>query len=596
MDAMVRNNACQEDSPPRRTAATNSSSRRNERNIQTTTYGYHNTFHTHALPSIAEDSPPSYDHAVAGSRLTATTDSTVSDTTSNELPQYSCSVQLDGPLAVHCELATPFLDAPDNRWHDIYAVLHGTQLSIHKAKLSGPFSSKHKPATAGRLIRSYSLQHAEVGVAVDWRQGAPVPKSPFVKLVPPAARLLLWEADPQLFEPMREWVIRLRLETEQLLLCAESQDSMLTWVEQLCAAIDIAPPIEDRSEPRYRSLPRQNRRQREIEGLVDHMDNLPDEEASRRLVEQQERLIRRLYPHLATYSGQDAHETVRESRYPQASQQVAGAGEASQDDPDAEDLDPADVTEGLQSPMSRPTTSASPASSSLPASESRAAASTYAPKPESFDPKTSPSRPPPSPASQLRYRKRCAPILLTSSPRVSDVVFHNNRRLRIDAAKQLLVPFEMSPPRYNIGSWKGTKSNIDSVLHEENETSVASSSTRPKPGTRGISSVSNVTTSTSCSLEADGAPSLPYIDTSDRDLRHCVHIDGSAQQGNLHIHRVDSEHDGTSPTSPVPSETMNMGKGKAILVVRRMKGPHLADVSRRGKGGQVGNAQTPVVV
>jgi len=598
---MVGNNACPEDSPPHRTAGTNSSSRRNERNTQTTTYGYHNTFHTHALPSITEDSPPSYDHAVASSRLTATTDSAESDETSTELPQYSCSVQLDGPLAVHCELATPFLDAPDNRWHDIYAVLHGTQLSIYKAKLNGPFSSKHKPPTAGRLIRTYSLQHAEVGVAVDWRQGAPVPKSAFVKLIPPAARLLLWEADPQLFEPMREWVIRLRLETEQLLLCAESQDSMLTWVEQLCAAIDIAPPIEDRSEPRYRSLPRQNRRQREIEGLIDHTDNLADEEASRRFVEQQERLIRRLYPHLATYSGQDGNESLRdhadpESRYPQASQHVGGTGEASQEDPDAEDLDPADVTEGLQSPMSRPTTSTSPTSSELPASESQVAASTYAPMSASFDPKTSPSRPPPSPASQLRYRKRCAPILLSSSPRVSDIVFHNNRRLRIDTSKQLLVPFEMSPPRYNIGSWKGTKSNMVAVLHEENETSVASSSTRPKPDTRGISSESNVSTSTSCSLEADGASSAPYIDTSDRDLHHCVHIDGSAERENLHIHRVDSEHDGTLPTSPVPSETINMGKGKAILVVRRMKGPHLADVSRRGKGGQVGNAQTPVAV
>src|SRR5579871_2665190 len=130
---MVRNNACQEDSPSHRTAGTNSSSRRNDRNTQTT-YGYHNTFHTHALPSITEDLPPSYNRAIANSRFSTATNSSVLDEGCNKLPQYTCSVQHDGLLAVRCELATPFLDSPDKRWHDIYAVLHGTQLSIHKAK------------------------------------------------------------------------------------------------------------------------------------------------------------------------------------------------------------------------------------------------------------------------------------------------------------------------------------------------------------------------------------------------------------------------------------------------------------------------------
>jgi hypothetical protein len=41
---------------------------------------------------------------------------------------------------------------------------------------------------------------------------------------------------------------------------------------------------------------------------------------------------------------------------------------------------------------------------------------------------------------------------------------------------------------------------------------------------------------------------------------------------------------------------MNMGKGKAILVVERWKGSHLTDMERRGKNGQVENAQTPVAV
>src|SRR5262249_36222311 len=162
----------------------------------------------------------------------------------------------------------------------------------------------------------------------------------------------------------------------------------------------------------------------------------------------------------------------------------------------------------------------------------------------------------------------------SSSPRVSDIVFHNNRRLRIDVSNQRLVSFEMSPPRYNIGSWKGTTPNIVSVLPEETERSIASSNTRPMSGTRCVSSASTVSTSTSCSLEADRASTTLHVNISGSDWRRHVHADGSAEQEDLHIDRVDSEQDGTLPTSPVPSEPMSMGKGKAILVVRRVKGPH----------------------
>lgn len=599
---MVRHDARQEDSPPDQSADTNTSMRRSDRNAQTTsttTYGYHNSFHTHSLPSIAEDPPPSYDRAIASSRLGTATCSSISGEAVDELPQYSCSIEYAGLVAVRCELANPFLDSFDKKWHDVYVVLHGTQLGIHKVKCNGLLSSKPKSPTMGHLIRAYSLQHAEVGVAVDWRQGPPIPKSSLVKLVPPAARLRLWETDPQLFEPMREWVIRLRLETEQLLLCAESQDSMLTWVEQICAAIDIAPPIDDRSEPRYRSLPRRNRRQREIEGLIDHLDNLQQDELGRRFIEQQERLIRRLYPHLAAGGGQDASENPRDnadprSRYPQASSHAGGAGGASQEDPDAEDLDPADVTEGSHLPASRPT-SVSPIPSEVPASEPGAASpSTSASEP--FDPKTAPSRPPPSPAGRLRYRRRCAPILLSSSPRASDVIFHNNQRLRIDTSTQCLVPFEMSPPRYDVGSWKGPTPTIFSVLPGESEESTASSNARLTLSTRRISDTSDVGTSASTSLEVDRDSSKLHTNASDSDLEHSVHLDGSAERQNLHIDRVDSAHDNISPISPASSETMSMGKGKAILVVQRVKGTHLTDVMGREKGRQVENAQTPVAV
>jgi hypothetical protein len=158
------------------------------------------------------------------------------------------------------------------------------------------------------------------------------------------------------------------------------------------------------------------------------------------------------------------------------------------------------------------------------------------------------------------------------------------------------VPFEISPPRYNIGSWKGTTQHIVSVLPEEGESSIASSNARPMPGTRGISSASTVSTSTSCPLEADRACPTLHINTSGSNLRRCVRVDGSAEREDLHVDRVENEQGSTLPTSPVSSEMMSMGKGKAILIVRRVKGPHLAGIVRRGKGGQVENAQTPVTV
>lgn len=335
------------------------------------------------------------------------------------------------------ELTSPFTLASSREWNDAYVVLRGTQLSIYRVK-TPHMLSKSRALGPGRLVKTFSLQHAEVGVASDFKRTSLIPKSPFAHLVPASARQKLFETDPHLFEPVREHVFRLRLETEQFLLCAGSQEEMLTWVEKLCAAIDISPPLEDRSEPRYRSLPRRSRRQRILEGRgVGNLENLSNLEAGRRFIAEQERIIRQLYPHLA--DGSNSEQTVEPNDH--------GAATTPSADPETDDLDPEDV----RFPSARRTASRDGESEERPSSSATIESSA--------DPKSCP--PHRHSASQaLRYRRRCAPVLLANSPRVSDVVFSGGKRMRINVKDHILVDYTSHPPRYDAHNFPKQKKQL----------------------------------------------------------------------------------------------------------------------------------------
>jgi hypothetical protein len=342
-------------------------------------------------------------------------------------------------LGLKQELTSPFQLASDRDWHDTYVILQGTQISTYRLKHPGPFS-KSKTIGPGRLIKNFTLQHAEVGIAADFRKTLPTPKSPFASLIPAAARQKLFETDPQLFEPIREHAIRLRLETEQFLLCASSQEEMLDWVEKLCAAVDISQPLEDRSEPRYRSLPRRSRRQRLVDGVrVGNLDNLSSLEGGRMIIAEQERILRRLYPHLAGANSGEAREPI---------ESLNGHSAA---DPEMEDFDPEDV----RFPSARRTTSRS--------SESEERPSSSATTESSADPKSRP-RHYHSQSQTLRYRRRCAPVLLADSPRVSDVVFSGGKRMRINTKERALVSFTPLPPRYDAHNFPRQKEPLPRIV------------------------------------------------------------------------------------------------------------------------------------
>ncbi|KAF2672943.1 hypothetical protein BT63DRAFT_367564 [Microthyrium microscopicum] len=373
-------------------------------------YGYHNSFHTHAL----DDPPPTYHIAkTLPLQQSLTPDKDVA------LPAYSCSVQRSGVVGLMIEFRDPFMDGQSDRmWQKVYACLRGTQISLHWVKSS--LGSKKSAPRPGKKVAQFSLQHAEVGLAVDVKPDENTPKNLILNMLPSNVRQKLQKTRPELFEQQKEWLLRMRVEGYQILFSFDSEQIMLDWCESICEGIDISPPIEDRTDPRYRSLPRRSRRQRQLENWYRNEITTPAinlETVSSRLVEQQERILREFYPNLADPTSQEQPVTQNRLAVPNALERVVSTGDA-----DMDEFDPADVTEMRGDPRNN-----------------------------EYDPKSRDQATHISHESLLRYRRRCMPIMYKFSPRSSDIVFHKGVRWRIDTKKGVLRPFELSPPRYPRG-------------------------------------------------------------------------------------------------------------------------------------------------
>jgi hypothetical protein len=418
-------------------------------------YGYHNTFHIHAQDAH----PPTYNEAKL---LPISNLPSIPQAEEPILPPYSCSVYKSGLVGLQLEFQDPFANVHAERfWQNVYAVLRGTQLSIHCLKSS--FRSKTAVPKPGKRLASFSLQHAEVGLAVDIRSGDKIPKNPWLNLLSATMMEKLQRTKPHLFENPKEWILRLRLESFQLLLCFDTEEIMLDWCEKFCEGIDIAPPIEDRTEPRYRSLPRRSRRQRQLENhLQAEGDAYLLTTLGSQLVQQQESIMREYYPHLARDAGEQQHaQCPRHETAATVPERGANSGDADMDEFDAADVTEGPVTHTLSGAPMSPTTSRSASDASA----------------EPYDPKTSRRNSGPSPESALRYRRRCMPVMYKLSPRSSDVVFCKGMRFRIDHRRSILKPFELSPPRYP----RGSKSRGDkaSSAAADNETDASSSPNEP---------------------------------------------------------------------------------------------------------------------
>lgn len=95
------------------------------------------------------------------------------------LPPYSSAISIQNVFMKKMELEGAVNKAQDRNWYRVMVTLQGTALTFHKFKGSAMFSKDdgglggEKPNSAlslkkGTFLRSYSLQHADVGVAADY--------------------------------------------------------------------------------------------------------------------------------------------------------------------------------------------------------------------------------------------------------------------------------------------------------------------------------------------------------------------------------------------------------------------------------------------
>ena len=91
------------------------------------------------------------------------------------------------------------------------------------SSLTGKSRSKNK-----RLLRSYSLQHARLGLATDYKK--------------------------------KPNVLRVRIESEQILLNFSTTQDLIDWHAAFCSGRDVSLDILQRELPRERTLPRRRRR------------------------------------------------------------------------------------------------------------------------------------------------------------------------------------------------------------------------------------------------------------------------------------------------------------------------------------------------
>ena len=206
------------------------------------------------------------------------------------LPDYSCAIHFEGYMPRKMEFVQPGVQARDRAWKMQYFVLHGTAIKVFKYDLrthplpgeqdwssvtaeiagqqvgaapplhfhEGEYTGTHAPsrlslgnakaAIAARkghvasafaslgdnaLVRHYSLQYAESGLAAD-----------YVK---------------------RPHVVRVRAEGEQFLLQANDDRGVIDLVEALQAATNVSLDLDARPLPKFITLPRRGRRRRRPE-------------------------------------------------------------------------------------------------------------------------------------------------------------------------------------------------------------------------------------------------------------------------------------------------------------------------------------------
>ncbi|TAQ84890.1 hypothetical protein B7494_g6778 [Chlorociboria aeruginascens] len=344
------------------------------------------------------DLPPSYDALAHPAHLRRRfTIQPREDEGRESLPPYSSSISLESVFSRKMELEGAVYRSHDRNWYRVFVTLQGTALTFHKCKGQGVFakaeagrkSSLDFPAGTkkGQFLRSYNLQHADVGVAADYMK--------------------------------KKYVIRVRAEADQFLISCLKIETFVLWIQSLFAAIDLALPLDDREIPRDLSIPQPQRRRQGSS----HIDRNED------MIRQQQEIMRTQYPTLAN----TMTEGIPEETIPPVPQDTCPRpSTAPSTPPDLEML-------GIPSTNRRPrrnTITPNRPVSTLPQSN------------PSISPETGKWRPQHqwTPMFDMMYAKRCMAILTSRSPRKTNFVIMKGKQWMIDWRTGALTRCE--PPEY----------------------------------------------------------------------------------------------------------------------------------------------------
>lgn len=398
---------------------------------------YHNSFQT--VCNVSNDAPPAYQSKqVQGPAVTR-----IDQDGSQELPNYDCTVNAEATMLMLTESVNPVHDIGVGYWKEVYAEIRGTMLTLYRLKDKRP----------ARILRSYTLQHAEIGLATDCEHTVLIPQTRLAHLVPPMAREKAWRRDNKMYNAQRQHIIRLRVETDQFMLANSSETHTLEFLEALSAAIDISHPIDERSQAKQCTMPRRRRRAR------------PQPETNQDLTDpaflaEQERIMRQHFPGLMESSTIPAIDvtpapTVAEQAEPvptrpAAERSQSQAGPRDEEELDlsllAEDSNSLERTRSEQLPNeTRPSASRMTTATTIEIAPTRDVVE----NPSNFDAEGKWAPPHNRSATQAqRYIRRCLPVLTSDAIRASDVLIKDGKRVKINWRMLSLEAWELSPPSY----------------------------------------------------------------------------------------------------------------------------------------------------
>jgi hypothetical protein len=100
--------------------------------------------------------------------------------TDDDLPDYSSSIAIDGVFQKKHEIEYTTKRAEDRHWHTVFVSLNGTALNVYNVKKDwgwgrsrdGPSICPDRPpwVKKAKLEKSYNLQHADAGIAADYKK------------------------------------------------------------------------------------------------------------------------------------------------------------------------------------------------------------------------------------------------------------------------------------------------------------------------------------------------------------------------------------------------------------------------------------------